>query len=114
MLQRYALGALHVHDLVWVKADAPADVSVPFPLQGRIQSTGHNTFIYDAGVTESWQTPNVGDPNMIALQSVSTQDADAVFGIAPQIHRCSTNTFYLRTTPGRLILNSLIYENLFL
>lgn len=114
VLQRYALGALHVHDLVWVKADAPADVSVPFPLQGRIQSTGHNTFIYDAGVTESWQTPNVGDPNMIALQSVSTQDADAVFGIAPQIHRCSTNTFYLRTTPGRLILNSLIYENLFL
>jgi DNA-directed RNA polymerase subunit beta' len=114
VLQRYALGALQLHELVWVKAEAPADVSQPLPVEGRIQSNGHNTFIYDAGVTESWPTPMVCNNPGMSIQMSSARDTDTVFGLVPQIHRVSENTFYLRTTPGRLILNSLIYENLFL
>ena len=111
VLQRYALGALQLHELVWVKADAPADVSQFLPVEVRVQSNGHNTFIYDSGVAESWPMPMVLDNPGINIQMSSI---DNVFGLVPQIHRRSENTFYLRTTPGRLILNSLIYENLFL
>lgn len=114
VLQRYALGALKLHELVWVKAAAPADVQQPMPLEGRVQPSGHNTFIYDAGVTESWATPIL--PHTISLLQVTggKRQTEPIFGLVPQLHRAMSNTFYLRTTPGRLILNSLIYENLFL
>ena len=114
VLQRYALGALKLHELVWVKADAPADVLQQSPVEGRVQSNGHNTLIYDAGVTESWPTPMVDNSTTLNIQMLPARTTEAVFGVVPQIHRASSNTFYLRTTPGRLILNSLIYENLFL
>ena len=113
-LQRYALHALSIHDLVWVKASAPADVQQPVPVEARIHSTGHNTFIYDACVDEAWATPAVA-PRLSPVPILgSGQQADLTFGLAPQLHRVASHTFYLRTTPGRLILNSLIYENLFL
>lgn len=111
VLQRYALGALKLHELVWVKADAPADVYYPMPLEGRIQPNGHNTLIYDSGATESWPIPLLRSPTSMTMHSTTV---GPFFGLVPQIHRVTSNTFYLRTTPGRLILNSLIYENLFL
>ena len=114
VLQRYALGALKLHELVWVKADAPADVQQPMPVEARVQPSGHNTLIYDAGVTESWPTPMLAYTSSLTMQTLHGSDSEPVFGLVPQIHRVASNTFYLRTTPGRLILNSLIYENLFL
>jgi DNA-directed RNA polymerase subunit beta' len=114
VLQRYALGTLNVHELVWVKAGAPADVQQPRPVEGRVQPSGHNTFIYDAGVTESWPTPVFPHTSAMTLSTARGTHTEPLFGLVPQIHHAASNTFYLRTTPGRLILNSLIYENLFL
>jgi DNA-directed RNA polymerase subunit beta' len=98
VLQRYALGALKVHELVWVQSGAPSDVQHSMPVEGRVNQSGHETFIYDSVAVESW-------PLAMNL---------ACFGSVPQLHHTKWHTFYLRTTPGRLILNSLIYENLFL
>ena len=109
-LQRYALGAIKLHDLVWVKAQYPADVQDPRPIEGRVHPTGQTTLIYDAGVTESW--PKAPLPTQVSL--ARTSSTDPVFGLVPQVHSGAWNTSYLRTTPGRLIFNSLIYENLFL
>jgi DNA-directed RNA polymerase subunit beta' len=113
VLQRYALGVLHLHELVWVKADAPADVHQPMPVEARVQASGHNTLIYDACVTESWPTPTIL-PLATCVSPLREESTKPLFGLVPQLHRVASNTFYLRTTPGRLILNSLIYENLFL
>lgn len=114
VLQRYAMGALTLHELVWVKAVAPADVHSPIPVEGRIQGNGHNTLIYDAGVIESWPNPIISSLTSMTMPIVHDQAAEPIFGLVSQLHRVASNTFYLRTTPGRLILNSLIYENLFL
>jgi|TARA_B100000683_G_scaffold118152_1_gene116197 DNA-directed RNA polymerase subunit beta' len=114
VLQRYSLGALKLHELVWVKASSPADVQQASPLEVRVQSTGHNTLIYDSGVNESWPTPVFASAGLQGLTKVNDIGAEPIFASVPQLHRMASNTFYLRTTPGRLILNSVIYENLFL
>ena len=64
-LQRYEFGALKLHDLVWVKAPAPADLQQPLPVEVRIQPNGHNTFIYDSGVAESWPMPKSSDGSVM-------------------------------------------------
>ena len=111
-LQRYEFGALKLHDLVWVKAPAPADLQQPFPVEVRIQSNGHNTFIYDSGVAESWPVPE--KIQIVEPRSDALIQSNPIFARVPQLHYSSAYTYYVRTTPGRLILNSLIYENLFL
>ena len=111
-LQRYELGALKLHDLVWVKAPSPSDLQQPFPVEVRIQSNGHNTFIYDSGVAESWPVPE--KVQIVEPCSDALIQSNPIFARVPQLHCSSAYTYYVRTTPGRLILNSLIYENLFL
>jgi DNA-directed RNA polymerase subunit beta' len=111
-LQRYEFGALKLHDLVWVKAPAPADLQQPLPVEVRIMANGHNTFIYDSGVAESWPMPE--KVQMVASCSDALIKSNPIFARVPQLHCSSAHTYYVRTTPGRLILNSLIYENLFL
>ena len=111
-MQRYEFGALKLHDLVWVKAPAPADLQQPLPVEVRIMSNGHNTFIYDSGVAESWPMPE--KVQMVASCSDALIQSNPIFARVPQLHCSSAHTYYVRTTPGRLILNSLIYENLFL
>jgi len=111
VLQRYALGALKLHELVWVQSGAPADVHQAMPVEVRVNQSGHETLIYDAVAVESWPRPLVMPlaAHMQVLGCLPT-----CFGRVPQLHQTKRHTFYLRTTPGRLILNSLIYENLFL
>jgi DNA-directed RNA polymerase subunit beta' len=113
-LQRYAFGSLKLHDLVWVKSSAPADVDQPVPVEVRIQPTGHNTFIYDSGVTESWPVPEKIQVLSSVLPFSLLSSVKPIFARVPQLHCLGVHTYYVRTTPGRLILNSLIYENLFL
>ena len=113
-LQRYSFGALKLHDLVWVKSPALADVQQPVPVEARIQPNGHNTFIYDSGVTESWPLPETQQLLAPMLSSDSVDQSKPIFTRVPQLHCSGVHTYYIRTTPGRLILNSLIYENLFL
>jgi len=113
-LQRYSFGALKLHDLVWVKSPALADVQQPVPVEARIQPNGHNTFIYDSGVTESWPLPQTQQRLAPVLSSTAVDQSKPIFARLPQLHCSGVHTYYIRTTPGRLILNSLIYENLFL
>ena len=113
VLQRYALGSLKLHDLIWVKASAPADTEHPVPVEVRVQPTGQNTLIYDAVVNESWPMPRPV-AHTSTLSTRVSNGSERIFSNVPQVHALTVNTFYLRTTPGRLILNSLIYENLFL
>jgi DNA-directed RNA polymerase subunit beta' len=116
VLQWYALGALTVHELVWVQSQALADAEQPLPVQVRVYSSGHNTCIYDSGAVESWPLPTLPwrTPSL-ARESVRRSTAmDPVFGLVPQCHQVASHTFYLRTTPGRLIFNSLLYEHIFL
>ena len=95
-----------------MKAPAPADLQQPFPVEVRIQSNGHNTFIYDSGVAESWPVPE--KIQIVEPRSDALIQSNPIFARVPQLHYSSAYTYYVRTTPGRLILNSLIYENLFL
>jgi hypothetical protein len=102
-----------LHDLIWVKASAPADTEHPVPVEVRVQPTGQNTLIYDAVVNESWPMPGPV-AHTSPLSTRVSNGSERFFSNVPQVHALTVNTFYLRTTPGRLILNSLIYENLFL
>jgi DNA-directed RNA polymerase beta' subunit len=102
VLQRYALGALKLHELVWVQSGAPSDVQHSMPVEGRVNQSGHDTLIYDSVAVES-------SPGFLKFYPYIARTSGT-----KQLHQKKQHTFYLRTTPGRLILNSLIYENLFL
>jgi DNA-directed RNA polymerase subunit beta' len=116
VLQCYALGVLTVHELVWVKSQALADAEQPMPVQVRVYSSGHNTCIYDSGAVESWPSPTrLWETPSPELRPVRRSvEIEPVFGLVPQCHHAASHTFYLRTTPGRLIFNSLLYEHIFL
>jgi DNA-directed RNA polymerase subunit beta' len=120
VLQRYALGGLKLHELVWVQSGTPADVHQAMPVEVRVNQSGHETLIYDAVAVESWPRPlqrSVLSKPLVMPLAARMHVLGYLpprSGRVPQLHQTKHHTFYLRTTPGRLILNSLIYENLFL
>ena len=151
VLQRYALGQLHLHELVWVQWSTPADTDAPTPIEIQLTQTGHSRAIYDSYVLEQApttlnhvvtatqapiadQSPDQLPARQAQVVNTAEDSAESVAVLMPpssceqprQKLRCSDpqktffrssqplQTIYLRTTPGRLILNHLIYENLFL
>jgi len=85
---------------------------MPKPLEIRVKPTGHVTTIYDTFVMESGvQVQTEGD---LVLREFDKKFMNTV--AAHYSHQTSFDgfAFYIRTTPGRILFNNLIYENLLL
>ena len=109
VLQSFSLGKVQMHDWIWVRWRSGVHTDNPEPLQMLLSRSGqvrtvYKTYIMEHSVLET-TTNNVTDfvtvPDMtsaISAPCTSTQHAE----------------FFIRTTPGRVIFNNLLYENLFL
>ena len=98
-----------MHDWIWVRWRSGVHTDNPEPLQMLLSRSGqvrtiYKTYIMEHSVLETTTnnaTEFVTVPDMTSAISVpctSTQHAE----------------FFIRTTPGRVIFNNLLYENLFL
>ena len=109
VLQSFSLGKVQMHDWIWVRWRSGVHTDNPEPLQMLLSRSGqvrtvYKTYIMEHSVLET-TTNNVTEfvtvPDMtsaISAPCTSTQHAE----------------FFIRTTPGRVIFNNLLYENLFL
>ena len=132
VMQNYALGNLHLHDIVWIRWMNGVEVSDPNPVQIQLSYSGHFRTIYDTYIVEQQPTQE-----LYLLQSKSgraysqTIYSHATFNVNQTeqfsgIHCMNPpslqgnmdsnelSTIYIRTTPGRVLFNHLLYENLFL
>ena len=109
VLQSFALGKVQMHDWIWVRWRSGVHTDNPEPLQMLLSRSGqvrtvYKTYIMEHSVLETTTnnaTEFVTVPDMtsaISAPCTSTQHAE----------------FFIRTTPGRVIFNNLLYENLFL
>ena len=109
VLHAYDINKIDLHEMVWLRWSSYIQTQNPFPLQLNISPNGHVTSIYDSFVIESdsdqqdWlvKSPEI---SQTTKKIVSYQSEMSVTG----------SSFYIRTTPGRVLFNNLIYENLFL
>ena len=109
VLHAYDINKIDLHEMVWLRWSSYIQTQNPFPLQLNISPNGHVTSIYDSFVIESGsdhQDYLVKSPEITQTTKkiVSYQSEMSVTG----------SSFYIRTTPGRVLFNNLIYENLFL
>ena len=109
VLHAYDINKIDLHEMVWLRWSSYIQTQNPFPLQLNISPNGHVTSIYDSFVIESGsdhQDCLVKSPEITQTTKkiVSYQSEMSVTG----------SSFYIRTTPGRVLFNNLIYENLFL
>jgi DNA-directed RNA polymerase subunit beta' len=190
VLQRYALGQLTLHDMVWVRWPAPTDTASHSPLEIHVYPSGHVRCVYDGYVAEQLlfhasydehtlplpadyptaRSVQVLDTSISTMASLPTDTFQEFEGVSLPVNEPYTftpsvqpgmwdsqtrhvtarqnlsqpvlassvvvgafaadgelmrqlpmvapvptpQTIYIRTTPGRLLLNHLIYENLFL
>ena len=109
VLHAYDINKIDLHEMVWLRWSSYIQTQNPFPLQLNISPNGHVTSIYDSFVIESdsdqqdWlvKSPEI---SQTTKKIVSYQSEMSITG----------SSFYIRTTPGRVLFNNLIYENLFL
>ena len=109
VLHAYDTNKIDLHEMVWLRWASYIQTQNPSPLQLNISPNGHVTSIYDSFVIESGsehQDCLVKSPEIIQTTKkiVSYQSEMPLTGAS----------FYIRTTPGRVLFNNLIYENLFL
>jgi len=109
VLHAYDINKIDLHEMVWLRWSSYIQTQNPFPLQLNISPNGHVTSIYDSFVIESdsdqqdWLVKST-EISQTTKKIVSYQSEMSVTG----------SSFYIRTTPGRVLFNNLIYENLFL
>jgi len=112
VLHAYETGYVELHEMVWVRWSSFIQTTMPKPLEIRVKPTGHVTTIYDTFVMESGvQVQTEGD---LVLREFDKKFMNTV--AAHYSHQTSFDgfAFYIRTTPGRILFNNLIYENLLL
>ena len=112
VLHAYETGYVELHEMVWVRWSSFIQTTMPKPLEIRVKPTGHVTTIYDTFVMESGvQVQTEGDLVLREFDKKFMNTAPARYS-----HKTAFDgfAFYIRTTPGRILFNNLIYENLLL
>ena len=117
VLHAYDTGTLNLHEMIWLRWSSYIQTNTPKPLQITVKQSGHITTIYDTFVMQSGLNflPNK-EGDLIFPNQMSNRQ----FRAGINTNRYSTQAtlsgynFYIRTTPGRVIFNNLLYENLFL
>jgi len=116
VLHAYGTGALDLHEMIWLRWSSYIQTNNPKPVQITVKPSGHITTIYDTFVMESGL-------NFLSNDQVELTNSKQLFNqkmSSGSNTRYSTQAalsgynFYIRTTPGRVIFNNLLYENLFL
>lgn len=111
VLHAYEINKIDLHEMIWLRWSSYIQTGNPNPLQVNVNSTGHTTTIYDTFVMEA----GVSDFKGLNLNSSSnTNKETSVSEVYQNLTRLNGSAFYIRTTPGRVLFNNLIYENLFL
>jgi len=111
VLHAYDTNKIDLHEMIWLRWSSYIQTQNPSPLQLNISPSGHVTSIYDSFVLESGS----GDEHKDCLVNSHeiTPTIDKVVSYQSQMP-LTGSSFYIRTTPGRVLFNNLIYENLFL
>jgi hypothetical protein len=97
--------------MIWLRWSSYIQTQNPSPLQLNISPSGHVTSIYDSFVLESGSGHEHKD--CLVNSHEITPTIDKVVSYQSQMS-LTGSSFYIRTTPGRVLFNNLIYENLFL
>jgi DNA-directed RNA polymerase subunit beta' len=123
VLHGYETGAIQLHEMVWLRWSSYIQVNSPAPLQISVKQSGHITTIYDTFVMQSGLNTSLSDSSQnkkLGQSLIKKVDLASWQLTDPGTERYSTPaslngySFYIRTTPGRIIFNKLLYENLFL
>ena len=100
VLQSFSIGKINLHDWIWVVWHSSVQTEKPAPQQIILSRSGHARTVYQNYVMEQY---------MLYLEQVNLSDRISVL-----TETSATTKFFIRTTPGRIIFNNLLYENLFL
>lgn len=111
VLHAYEVNKIDLHEMIWLRWSSYIQTGNPNPLQINVNSTGHTTTIYDTFVMES----DLANMKGLKLNSSSNLNKETNLSqVYKNLTRLNGSSFYIRTTPGRVLFNNLIYENLFL
>jgi len=111
VLHAYEINKIDLHEMIWLRWSSYIQTVNPKPLQITVNSSGHTTTIYDTFVMEASLAP-MKESNFNSSGSIQKENAFAE--VYKNLTRLNGSAFYIRTTPGRVLFNNLIYENLFL
>ena len=109
VLHAYDINKIDLHEMVWLRWSSYIQTQNPFPLQLNISPNGHVTSIYDSFVIES----DSDQQDCLVKSPEITQTTKKIVSYQSEMS-VTGSSFYIRTTPGRVLFNNLIYENLFL
>jgi hypothetical protein len=109
VLQSFSLGKVQMHDWIWVRWHAGIHTDSPEPLQMLLSRSGQVRTVYKNYIMEhSALETRASHPTDFVTVPDMTTAIPAPSAAAPHAE------FFIRTTPGRVIFNNLLYENLFL
>jgi len=106
VLHAYETGHIDLHQLIWVRWSSYIQPPTPKPVQIQVRATGHCTTLYENFAMLSGARLKGADPARTSKTTLSSS-----FGWQSAFEGAS---FSIRTTPGRVLFNNLLYENLFL
>ena len=81
-------------------------------MQITVNKTGHVTTVYDSFVMQSGATN--GLDNSMLFGQMKSRATSSLSKVYTRLTPLNASAFYILTTPGRVLFNNLIYENLFL
>ena len=109
VLQSFSLGQVQMHDWIWVRWNSGIHTDNPEPLQIILSPSGRARTVYKNYIMEH-SALETGKENPTDFITVPSMKSAVSLPLVPH-----TNAdFFIRTTPGRVIFNNLLYENLFL
>ncbi|OUS44404.1 DNA-directed RNA polymerase subunit beta [Ostreococcus tauri] len=106
VLHAYETSKVDLHEIIWLRWSSYIQTTNSEPLQITVNKTGHVTTVYDSFVMQS-------DNSMLSVQ-MKSRDTSSISKVYNRLTSLNAAAFYILTTPGRVLFNNLIYENLFL
>jgi hypothetical protein len=112
VLHAYEINKVDLHEMIWLRWSSYIQTETPDPLQIIVQPSGHITTVYDTFAMQSSVSfvPESVTESDERSDHAFTASASQTYNIQSSFQASS---FYIRTTPGRILFNNLIYENLF-
>jgi len=112
VLHAYEINKVDLHEMIWLRWSSYIQTESPDPLQIIVQPSGHITTVYDTFAMQSSVSfvPESVTESDERSDHAFTASASQTYNIQSSFQASS---FYIRTTPGRILFNNLIYENLF-
>jgi DNA-directed RNA polymerase subunit beta' len=112
VLHAYETTKVDLHEIIWLRWSSYIQTTNSKPLQITVNKTGHVTTVYDSFVMQSGATN--GLDNSMLFGQMKSRATSSLSKVYTRLTPLNASAFYILTTPGRVLFNNLIYENLFL